>query len=128
VGQDTDAESDPYEAGLGWIVKDDKEDFLGSRALRDLAERPQERLVGFAADDGWVPPEGASVVADGRWVGRVTSARWSEAAGSVIGLAWVPAAWAVDGHRFRIEFGGSHATATVETRPFYDPAGERLRS
>ena len=30
VGQDTDAESDPYEAGLGWMVKDDKADFLGS--------------------------------------------------------------------------------------------------
>ena len=50
VGQDTDAESDPYEVGLGWMVKDDKEDFLGLRSLRDLKERgPRERLVGFTA-------------------------------------------------------------------------------
>ena len=50
MGQDTDAESDPFEVGLGWMVKDDKEDFLGLRALRDLKQRgPEERLVGFTA-------------------------------------------------------------------------------
>ncbi len=129
VGQDTDAESDPYEAGLGWMVKDDKEDFLGLRSLRDLKERgPRERLVGFTASERWLPPEGASVVRDGAWVGRVTSARRSEAVGGVVGLAWVPAEWAVDGRTFEIEFGGSHTTGTVRTEPFYDPRGERLRS
>ena len=124
VGQDTDAESDPYEVGLGWMVKDDKEDFLGLRALRDLKDRgPHERLVGFTAPDGWLPPEGASVVREGVWVGRVTSARRSAAVGSVIGLAWVPADLASDGSTFEIQFGGSHASATVRTTPFYDPAG-----
>ena len=129
VGQDTDAESDPYEVRLGWMVKDEKDDFLGLRALRDLKERgPHERLVGFTAPDEWLPPEGASVVRDGKWVGRVTSARRSAAIGSVIGLAWVPADRARDGTRFEIQFGGSHTTGTVRTAPFYDPHGERLRS
>jgi sarcosine oxidase subunit alpha len=129
VGQDTDAESDPFEVGLGWMVKEDKEDFLGLRALRDLKERgPQERLVGFTAPDAWLPPEGASVVRDGKWVGRVTSARRSAAVGTVIGLAWVPADLASDGSTFEIQFGGSHTTGTVRTAPFYDPHGQRLRS
>ncbi len=129
VGQDTDAESDPFEVGLGWMVKDDKEDFLGLRALRDLKHRgPDERLVGFTASDGWLPPEGASVVRDGAWVGRVTSARRSAAVGSVIDLAWVPADSASDGSTFEIQFGGSHTTGTVRTAPFYDPHGQRLRS
>jgi sarcosine oxidase subunit alpha len=129
VGQDTDAESDPYEAGLGWMVKDDKEDFLGLRSLRDLKERgPLERLVGFTAPERWLPPEGASVVREGAWVGRVTSARRSEAVGGVVGLAWVPAEWAADGSTFEIQFGGSHTIGTVRIDPFYDPRGERLRS
>ena len=129
VGQDTDAESDPFEVGLGWMVKDDKQDFLGMRALRDLKVRePIERLVGFTAPDEWLPPEGASVVRDGAWVGRVTSARRSAAVGSVIGLAWVPADSASDGSTFEIQFGGSHAIGTVRTAPFYDPHGQRLRS
>ena len=129
VGQDTDAESDPFEVGLGWMVKQDKDDFLGLRALRDLKERgPHERLVGFTAPDEWLPPEGASVVRDDAWVGRVTSARRSAAAGSVIGLAWVPVDLASDGSSFEIQFGGSHTFATVHTAPFYDPHGRRLRS
>ena len=129
MGQDTDAESDPYEAGLGWMVKDDKEDFLGLRSLRDLKERgPRERLVGFTAPERWLPPEGASVVGEGVWVGRVTSARRSEAVGGVVGLAWVPAEWAEDGSTFEIQFGGSHTVGTVRTDPFYDPRGERFRS
>jgi len=81
VGQDTDAESDPFEVGLGWTVKSDKDDFLGKRGLEGLdVEAPGERLVGFTCAGTWVPPEGASVVHDGVWVGRVTSARASAAA------------------------------------------------
>ena len=129
VGQDTDAESDPYEVGMGWTVKADKADFLGKRSLEDLAKvGPAERLVGFTAEGSWVPPEGASVVYEGTWVGRVTSSRRSEAAGSIIGLAWVPAGWASPGTAFRIEFGSNAAQAKVVMEPFYDPSGERLRS
>jgi sarcosine oxidase subunit alpha len=129
VGQDTDAESDPFEVGLGWTVKADKDDFLGKRGLEGLdAEAPGERLVGFTCAGTWVPPEGSSVVHDGVWVGRVTSARTSAAAGGVVGLAWVPAGWASDGTPFEIQFGRHHTDATVAMRPFYDPDGARLRS
>jgi sarcosine oxidase, subunit alpha len=128
VGRDTDAGSDPFEAGLGWMVDDDKPDFLGLRALRDPKADVRERLVGFTAPNDWLPPEGSSVMHEGRRVGRVTSARRSAAAGSVIGLAWVPAGWASEGTTFEIEFGASHATGTVRMSRFYDPEGERLRS
>jgi sarcosine oxidase subunit alpha len=129
VGQDTDAETDPYEAGLGWMVKADKDDFLGKRSLMDLERAgPGERLVGFTARGDWVPPEGASVVHDGVWVGRVTSARRSAAAGCIVGLAWVPAGWAQEDSTFEVQFGASHVRATVALKPFYDPEGTRLRS
>ena len=63
VGQDTDAESDPFEAGLGFMVKDGKADFLGQRALQDLASAgPGERLVGLH--------RAARVAPAGRRVGR----------------------------------------------------------
>jgi sarcosine oxidase subunit alpha len=129
VGQDTDSESDPYGVGLGWTVKTDKDDFLGKRALEDIAAAgPEDHLVGFTCDGAWVPPEGASIVHDGLWVGRVTSARHSAAVGKVVGLAWVPAGWAKDGTVFEIQFETSRAVAHVATRPFYDPGGRRLRS
>lgn len=129
VGQDTDAESDPYEVGLGWMVKADKPDFLGKLALRDFAEAgPAERLVGFTCDPRWVPPEGSSVVHDGVWVGRVTSARRSVAVGFTVGLAWVPSTWAVDGTEFEIQFGTRATRARVALRPSYDADGKALRS
>jgi sarcosine oxidase subunit alpha len=128
IGWDTDAGSDPYAVGLGRIVEDDKEDFVGLAAMRERGVEPVDRLIGFASPNGWLPPDGASVVRDGGRVGRVTSARRSPTLGAVIGLAWVPADLASDGTQVEIRYGGSHTVATVQTRPWYDPDGERVRS
>lgn len=126
VGQDTDAESTPAAAGLGWAVKlQDERAFVGSPALRHLADRqPIERLVGFRCDgDG--PREGAVVVADGRAAGRVTSARRSPSLGGCVGLAWVPPELAADGSRIEIRDGDRTVAATVTARAPYDPDGAR---
>ncbi len=127
VGQDTDAESDPFAAGLGWAVRLDKGDFLGREALEARARRPAEqRLVGFEAADG-VPPEGAAVALDGRPAGRVTSSRRSPTLGRTIGLAWVAAELAEPGRRLEIRAGGRTYEGRVVRPPFYDPSGERQR-
>src|SRR5204862_5091031 len=68
VGQDTDSESNLLSAGMPWIVKHEKEDFVGKWALPHAQVR--ERLVGFTTEV--LPPEGAQVVRDGRIAGRVT--------------------------------------------------------
>ncbi len=129
VGQDTDALSTPYGAGLGWMVKLDKDDFLGRAALADDVQRgTPDRLVGFKVSTGGLPLEGAAQVVDGRPVGRVCSSRWSDAAGAFIGLAWVPAAMAEEGAALSFRSGGSTVTASVHMKPFLDPEGARLRS
>jgi sarcosine oxidase subunit alpha len=131
VGHDTDALTSPFEAGLGWTVRLDKPDFLGRDALAAARARaPRQRLVGFElAGDGPVPGEGAAVVAGGRPIGRVTSAKWSAHLRRAIGLAWLPAAQARDGATFEVRVdGGATRTATVVTRPFYDPEGARQRT
>jgi sarcosine oxidase subunit alpha len=131
VGQDTDSESTPYGAAMPWVVKLDKQqDFIGRWALEHAAEHPAPTaLVGFTMADGHVPTEGAVVHAqDGAPLGQVTSSRRSPQLGSVIGMAWVPAALASDGASITIRDEGRDFTATVTTRPFYDPEGEVLRS
>ena len=129
VGQDTDAESNPLEAAMPWIVKLDKEeDFIGRWALESVSERGLEnQLVGFTLENGAVPTEGAAVVADGKPVGRVTSARFSPLLKRAIGMAWVPAALADDGASITLADDGRRLSATVRTAPFYDPDQERLR-
>jgi sarcosine oxidase subunit alpha len=130
VGQDTDSESNPYSAGMPWAVKLDKEqDFIGRWALESASEaEPRDRLVGFVLDDGYVPTEGAVILDGSDPVGQVTSARRSRQLGQVIGLAWVPAATATNGASVMIADGGRRLRATVMTEPFFDAAGEVLRS
>jgi sarcosine oxidase subunit alpha len=131
VGQDTDSESTPFAAAMPWIVKLDKEqDFIGRWALEHYAEHPAETaLVGFTLPDGDVPKEGAAVLDEGgEPVGQVTSARHSRQLGQVIGMAWVPSALASDGASFTISDERRRLSASVMTRPFFDPEGEVLRS
>jgi sarcosine oxidase subunit alpha len=129
VGQDTDAESNPLEAAMPWIVKFDKEeDFIGRWALEAVSERGNENmLVGFTMEDGAVPAEGAAVLADDKPVGRVTSSRFSPLLERTIGMAWVPADMAEDGSSITLADAGRRLSATVQTAPFYDPDQERLR-
>ena len=61
-------------------------------------------------------------------MGQVTSSRRSRQLGSVIGMAWVPAALAADGAAITISDEGTQHAATVTTSPFFDPEGEVLRS
>ncbi len=133
VGQDTDALSDPRGASMAWLIKADRPDFIGRDAMAFLDARgPRDVLTGFEMIGTAVPAEGAAVVRDGRPIGRVTSSKWSPTLGKAIGLAWVPAEDAVEDGPLVVRLGtgreGSTAPAVVRTAPFYDPAGERVRS
>ena len=129
VGQDTDSESNLLSAGMSWLPKFDKDDFVGKSAVELFAEREErELLVGFRMEENVVPPEGAQVVIEGYPAGRVTSARRSDEVGAIIGLAWVPSDRAEDGTRFEIRVERQLRGARVTHGAFFDPAGERMRS
>jgi sarcosine oxidase subunit alpha len=129
VGQDTDSESNALSANMPWIVKFDKDDFVGKWALEQVGERgDRERLVGFEMANGVVPLEGGQIVVGGRPAGRVTSARRSAKLGRSIGLAWVPPDLAQEDARLEIRVDGRLEPANVRLRPFFDPDGQRLRS
>jgi sarcosine oxidase, subunit alpha len=129
VGQDTDSESNPIEASMPWIVKLDKDDFVGKWSLEHVRRRGErELLVGFEMEDGKVPPEGGQIVVDGRPGGRITSARFSPQLRKVIGMGWVPVDLAEDGAELLIKVDGGYEKASVRLQPFFDPDGGRLRS
>jgi sarcosine oxidase, subunit alpha len=130
VTHDTDALSTPVEANMAWIVKLEKEEFVGRPALERMQQRsPRQQLVGFRAENPHrVPPEGAAIVRGGQGVGRVTSAKYSPVLHQVIGLAWIPAEMAQAGTALQIAHDNMLSLAHVVTEPFYDPKGERLRA
>jgi sarcosine oxidase, subunit alpha len=128
VGVDTDALTNPYEAGLGWAVKLDKNNFVGKVLLSHAAEnQTREKLVGFVLNETGLPSDGAAIVLDGKTAGRVTSCRFSPIQRAAIGLAWVKASEAREGASISVRVDGRLTPATVTMRPFYDPEGLRLR-
>jgi sarcosine oxidase subunit alpha len=135
VGQDTDALSNPIEAGMGWVVKADKPDFIGRDASLAVEARGARMiLTGIEIVGTDLPAEGSSILREGTTsaIGRITSAKWSPTLERGIALGWVDAADATDGNRVTIRMGVGKAGATtvgrIRTQPFYDPTGERLRA
>ena len=128
VGVDTDALTNPFEAGMGWVAKLDKEDFIGRAALRRLSgEELHQTLAGFIMNEEALPEDGAAILVNGRLAGRVTSARYSPVNRKAVGLAWVPAELARPGAEIDVRVGGRLARAHITQQAFYDPEGARLR-
>ena len=128
VGQDTDAVSNPLDVDMDWAVRFDKEDFIGRAGLVAASQRgARTKLVGFVMRDGRVPDDGDPVVVGESPVGKVTSARLSPSLGRGVGLAWVPAELAEEGHEIKIQVDGRALPAEVTLRAFYDNEGIRLR-
>jgi sarcosine oxidase subunit alpha len=127
VGVDTDALSNPYEAGMAWVAKLDKPDFIGRAALKRLQQTPLERtLVGIEVEGLVPPPDGSPILSNGQPVGWATSVRYSWHAGKVIGMAWVTPALAGQGTRLTLRSEAIDYPASVVDAMFYDPTGQRL--
>jgi sarcosine oxidase, subunit alpha len=128
VGVDTDALSNPYEAGMAWVAKLAKADFIGKVALTRLKQTPLERmLVGFELDGTTIPPDGSPVLVEDKPVGWATSVRYSWQKEKVIGMAWVTPAQAKGGTRITLRSDAVDYPAQVVEEVFYDPAGDRLK-
>ncbi|WP_371790663.1 glycine cleavage system aminomethyltransferase GcvT [Streptomyces sp. NBC_01471] len=115
----------PFDAGLGRVVKFEKEgDFVGRTSLEAAAERaaaaPPRKLVGLIAEGRRVPRAGYQVVADGQVVGEVTSGAPSPTLGRPIAIAYVDAAHAEPGTSgVGVDIRGTHEPYEVVALPFY---------
>lgn len=128
-GVDTDALSNPYESDVPWIVRLEKEDFIGKWSLARASVRGnRQKLVGFKMRGDTPPDLAALVLHKGKLGGRITSSGYSPAAGAAVGLAWVHADQARNGETIEISVNGEIVTAVVHDEPFYDPAGDKLKS
>ena len=119
-GADMDDRTTPLEAGLGWVVKLDKGEFVGREAL--LRQREQgvgRKLVGFVLTEAGIARHGYPVLQDGRPVGEVTSGTKSPTLGTSIGLAYLPPALAAEGSTFAVEIRGRPTAARAVRTPFY---------
>jgi aminomethyltransferase len=121
-GNDIDDTTTPLEAGLEWIVKLDKPDFIGKDILERQAEEGVERrLVGFELVGRGIARHGypVALAEEGEPVGSVTSGTHSPTLGKAIGLAYVPPQAASAGTPLWVEIRGRRVEAVVVELPFY---------
>jgi aminomethyltransferase len=119
-GNDLDDAHTPLEAGLGWLTKLDKGDFIGRDALvRQKAEGVGRRLVGIVLTERGFPRPGYTVLAGDAEVGVVTSGTVSPTLGEGIAMAYVPADLATPDTELGVDLRGRSAGAIVVRPPFY---------
>ena len=119
-GHELTEETDPYQAGLGWAVKPDKGDFIGRQAMLRLRDDPaRPRRVGLELQGKRIAREGATVLRDGREVGRVTSGTFSPTLGRAIAMAYVDPACTAAGTDCAVDVRGKTEPARVVPLPFY---------
>ena len=128
-GQDMDAETNPYECGLGWMVDLSKDDFIGKAALRKIHdEGVSHKLAGLRMGGEpitWYPADFYHVYSDGELVGYVTSAWFSPAQESNIAFAMLPVELTELGMNLQVALPRTYADGLVDAEvvetPFKKP-------
>ena len=119
-GNDIDETVTPLEAGLSFIVKLEKGEFLGSAVLkRQREEGVVRRLVGFELTERGIPRHGYPLRVAGRDSGAVTSGTFAPFLKKSIGLGYVPAEHSMVGREIRVEIRGSEVPGKIVKTPFY---------
>jgi len=122
-GHEIDATITPLEAGLAWIVKFDKDDFLGKQAL--LAQRAKgltRQLAGFEMTGRGIGRDGYEIQIEGHKAGWVTSGGPAPTLGKNIGLAYLPVDRAHPGQTIQVLVRNQPVDAVVVPTPFYKRA------
>jgi aminomethyltransferase len=110
----------PLEADLRWMVKFEKDRFLGKAALeKQKAEGVRRKLVGFEMRGRGIARDGYEVTIEGQPVGWVTSGGPSPTLNKNIGLCYLPAEIAQPGRRIDIAIRNQPVEAVTVPTPFY---------
>jgi len=109
-GNDITELTNPIEAGLSWITKLDKEDFIGKDTIRWAKDNIKRRLAGFVMEKG-IPRKGFTIYKNDNRIGTVTSGGYSPTLKRGIGLGYI-----------NVPYHKSDETVNIEIRDKFEPA------
>jgi aminomethyltransferase len=116
-GSEMDETRTPAEAGLMWVTKLDKGDFVGRDAIaRKVEDGVAERIVGFELEARGLPRAGHRIFAGDEEVGRVTSGTLSPSLEKGIGLGYLRSDVTGD---ISLEIRDRRVEARTVSLPFY---------
>lgn len=118
-GNDIDKTTNPLEAGLGWITKLNKEEFIGKEAIQKVKDEGlKRRLVAMISDERAFPRHGYDITADGKKIGTITSGTVSPVLDKPIALGYVDAQYKSIGTKVNFLIRGKEIPAEVIKLPF----------
>jgi aminomethyltransferase len=120
-GNELDLDTNPFEAGLGRVVKLEKpDDFVGKAALERIArDGPTRKLAGLIVEGRGIARQGYPVLSGAARTGVVTSGTQSPTLGVPIAMAYVAPGDAEPGTVVDVEIRGARVPARVVALPFY---------
>ncbi len=117
-GHELSAEITPKEAGLGFFVKMDKDEFIGKEALAAKGV-PTRKRVGLKVTGRGIAREHQEVMVEGRQVGMTTSGTHCPFIGAPVAMAMIETELAVPGQKVEVMVRGKAVEAEVVKLPFY---------
>lgn len=119
-GHELDDRHTPLEAGLSWVVKFDKGDFVGRDALlKQKNEGLKKKLFGFKVESGGVARPGGKIWQNGRPQEDVASGTFSPTLGIPIGMSYLSAETPEEGAPLKIRQGARELKGETVKLPFY---------
>ena len=118
-GNDINDQTTPLEAGLRWITKLDKGDFIGREALLAQKEAGLKRRLVCLEVEGRIARPGAKLLNSDGEIGNVTSGSRSPSLGTNIAMGYVARGNGRPGTELTVDIRGRHAKAVVVKGPFY---------
>jgi len=126
-GNDIDETTTPLEAGLGWVVKLKKDDFIGKEFLvQQKKEGLNRKLKAFQYDNKLIPRHNYPIVnEEGSEIGNVTSGCFSPMLEKSIGMGYIYESHSKSEEDIYIKIRNQQIKAELTRFPFYKKAGHK---
>jgi aminomethyltransferase len=122
-GNDIDENTTPIEAGLGFVVKLQKDRFIGKEALlKQKTEGPKRKRIGIKMMEHGIPRLGFEIYStNGEKIGQLTSGTFSPLLKSGVGMGYVETSHALEGALVNVNIRSKMSKAKIAAFPLYDP-------
>jgi len=121
-GSDIDEDVTPLEAGLGFVVKLQKGDFIGKNSLvKQKTEGVKRKRVGIRMLEKGIPRPHYEVWKSKEKIGIVTSGTLSPVLRCGVAMACVPTEYSTEGEEVTVKIRDTFAKGKIVKFPFYDP-------
>ncbi|PKL84214.1 MAG: glycine cleavage system protein T [Ignavibacteriae bacterium HGW-Ignavibacteriae-3] len=118
-GNDIDRNTNTLEAGLGWITKLKKSDFIARDVLLKVKEEGLKRkLVPMISEEKAFPRHGYELSIDGKIVGHITSGTVSPVLDKAIAMGYVDSRYCKEGNSINFIIRGKEIPAVITKLPF----------